>query len=62
MSLLVGGVAFFAVTQLAKGLFLATFIPNTSVGVGIMYTLLRLVVAAADIAGMIGALKWYSKG
>jgi hypothetical protein len=52
----------FAVTQLGKMLLLATFIPDAGEGVGLVFQVLRTIVAGIDLAGVFLAFRWGTRG
>ncbi len=55
------GATTFVLSQLAKMLFLATFLPDAAEGVGLFSQIVRTVVAAADVAAFAVAFR-YARG
>ena len=60
LPLLASGAALFAVSRLASMLLLATFVPEGLLGAA--GPTLRSLAAAMDVAGMMGLLRWRSRG
>jgi hypothetical protein len=55
------GASTFVLSQLAKMLFLATFLPEAAESTGLFFQLVRLIVAAADVGAFVAAFR-YARG